>query len=137
MREQWAVASAEAPVAEEFPNPNWSMKVLSDPNMPWVGDEHDAWIIIPSGISLLPPSIKFRWNNRHGMKAWASVDDNPREEIDDYSDDLLNRMLAGRSVVVEYYEEQSDGPKYARFSLDGFAEAWLAACKRKEESKKA
>jgi hypothetical protein len=137
MRKQWVTGSGKPPVIEEFSSPNWSMKVLSDPGMPWVGDELDAWMIIPSGIDLLPPSISFRWNNRHGMKAWASVDNNPREEIDTYSSNLLDQMLAGQSVVVEYYENQSDGPKYARFSLDGLAKAWHTACKRKEESKNA
>ena len=135
MRDRWAAGSVESPAIEEFLNPNWSIKTLSDPRMPWVGDELDAWIIIPSGIEILPPSIKFTWNNRHGMKAWAIVDNNPREEIDGYSSSLLDQMLAGESVLVEYYENRSDGPKYVRFSLEGFAEAWHAARKRKEQSK--
>lgn len=135
-REQWA-AGGKAPVIEDFVHPNWSMKVSSNPDMPWVGDKHDAWIAMPSGIDSLPPFVSFCWNNRDGAKAWASVDNNPREEIDAYSGSLLDQMLAGQSVVVEYYEEKSDGPKLARFSLDGFAEAWHEACRRKEQSKNA
>ncbi|HSG40430.1 MAG TPA: hypothetical protein VLE27_12390, partial [Thermoanaerobaculia bacterium] len=135
LREKWATDNAKPPDIEEFPTPNWTAKVLSNPSMPWVGDDWGAWIVIPSGLDILPPSITFRWNNRDGMKALASVDDKPQEEIEASSRTLLGQMLTGRSVVVKYFEIKSDGPKYARFPLDGFAEAWDRACGIKEESR--
>jgi len=132
LRESWREERNNPPIVEEFLAPGWSMKILSDPNMPWVGDELDAWIIIPSGMAELPPSISFSWNDRHGMKAWAIVDNGPREEIERFSG-VLDRMLVGQSVVVEYYNKRHDGPKFARFSLLGFSGAWAAACQQKQE----
>jgi len=137
LRKQWAQEESTPPTVDEYPIPGWAVKVLSDPRMPWVGDELDAWMIMPSGLKLdldlMPCSISFRWNNRHGMKAWATIDSNPREEIDThFSSNLLRQMLAGQSILVEYYEKRSDGPKYARFSLDGFAQAWYAARRIRE-----
>jgi hypothetical protein len=135
LREKWATDSVKPPDIEEFSAPNWTARVLSDPSMPWVGDDLGAWIVIPSGLDILPPSITFRWNNRDGMKALASVDGKPEEEIDVSSRTLLDQMLTGRSILVKYFEIKSDGPKYARFPLDEFAEAWDRACGIKAQSK--
>jgi hypothetical protein len=114
----------------EYLEPNWSVKTASDPHQPWVGDEDDAFLIMPTGLDRLPVLISFLWNKRHGMMARAGVDDGPLEDLTN-GRALLEQMLVGRSILVEFYDDWHDGPQYARFGLSGFASAWKAAWEKK------
>jgi hypothetical protein len=133
MRGQWAENENKLPVIEEYPDPGWSEKVLDDPNLPWVGDDHYAFLVRPTGIEILPVLMDFLWNKRHGTTALAAVDDYPFQELKD-SRELLSRMLTGSSVLVNFYDDRQDEARYARFSLSGFAVAWHTALERKMKS---
>jgi hypothetical protein len=117
--------------AEEYPEPNWLCRTLSNPDTPWVGDDHYAFMIMPTGLERYPALTKFLWNKRHGMTASIGIDDAPLEELTD-SRELLERMLSGRSILVKFHDDRQDGFRYARFSLAGFADAWHEAWEKKK-----
>jgi hypothetical protein len=124
---------SKLPVIEEYPDPGWSEKVLSDPNLPWVGDDYYAFLVRPTGLEILPVLMDFLWNKRHGTTALAAVDDYPFEELAS-SQKLLEQMLAGNSILVKFYDDRQDEARYARFSLSGFADAWHTAWEKKMRS---
>jgi hypothetical protein len=130
MRSEWAENERKSPVVEEYLAPGWSEKVLSDPNLPWVGDDHYAFLVRPTGLEILPVFISFLWNKRHGTTALVAVDDHPPEELTD-SQNLLDQMLTGASILVKFYDDKQDEARYARFSLSGFADAWHTAWEKK------
>lgn len=115
---------------EEYPEPSWLCRTLSDPDKPWVGDAHYAFMIMPTGLEQYPVMVKFLWNKRHGMAASVGIDDAPLEELTD-SRELLERMLSGRSILVKFHDDRQDDFRYTRFSLAEFADAWHEAWEKK------
>lgn len=130
MRSEWAERKNRPAIVEEYPEPGWSERILSDPNLPWVGDDQYAFIVRPTGRDFFPVLIDFLWNKRHGTAAMVAVDDRPLEELT-ASQGLLAQMLTGNSILVKFHDDRQDEPRYARFSLSGFADAWHTAWERK------
>lgn len=130
IRQQWAVAKAEPRQhIDEFPNPNWMVKQGN--KLSWVSDANDSFMITPTGLDIMPVMISYLPNKLHGAIARARVDDHDEVEIETFNaPSLLDQMLRGGTVLVEYFDERSDGPRYARFSPHGFADSWEEACRR-------
>lgn len=129
LRAEWAVKRSIPPKIEEVLHPNWALKVSVDGTMSWVGDVHNDFIIRPTGIRDFPLILTLRKHTRHGAKAYATIDDNLRVELGMlHRQDFVEQLLAGRSLLVEFYEEPWPDPRYARYSLAGFATAWEDAC---------
>lgn len=115
---------------EEIKDPSWSVRHAPDSDLVWVGERTDSLMIVPTLIHQKPALLSFRRNNRHGTHASAKVDKNPERDLVD-SKELLEEMLFGQEVVVEFYEEPWEDSKLAAYSLDGFSTAWKAACERR------
>ena len=131
-RLEWAARKATPVAVEDFENTQWLVRKLDEPSALWVEDHARSFMITPTGIDVFPALFRFRRNDLHGANATASIDSGPHEDLGN-SKELLEKMLTGKSVLVKFYEEPDDEPKYARFSLDGFVMAWEAACRTRAE----
>jgi hypothetical protein len=131
LRAQWATKRSAPPQIEEIAQPSWALKESVDASMSWVGDVNNDFIVRPTDIEGLPLILTFRRHTRHGTKAYITVDDNPRVELDMlHRKDFVEQLLAGHCVLVEFYEEPWPDPRYARYSLAGFGAAWEEACRK-------
>lgn len=131
-REQWAARKSAPPNIEEFMNTRWSVRVFQEPSGLWVEDHASSFTFMPTGIDVIPALISFRRNSCHGTVASVAIDGAECVELDS-SRQIINQMLEGNSALVTFYDESADEPKYARFSLEGFAQAWETACRMQEE----
>jgi hypothetical protein len=134
LRAQWAAKRSAQPEVEESVHPGWAWKELADGSMSWVGDLQDDFLIRPTDIEGFPLILTFRRHTRHGAKAYAQVDDNPRIELGMlHRQGFVEQLLTGRDLFVEFHEEPWPDPRFARYSLAGFAAAWEEACRKKPQ----
>lgn len=133
LRAEWAEKRSSPPEIEEILSPGWALKDVPEGSIPWIGDFGGNFLIGPSGIESSPLVLFMRKHTKHGAKAYATIDDNPRVELGMlHSREFVEQLLTGRSLLVEYYEDPWPGPQYARYSLNGFAKTWEEACRKKE-----
>ena len=132
-RAEWAESEGRPPVIEEYLEPGWSVKTLSNPNLPWVGDDYYAFIVRATGLESYPVMIDFLWNKRHGTITLIAIDDCQLEELTS-SQKLLDQMLVGTSMLVKFHDDRQDEPRYARFLLSGFASSWHSLLEKKAGS---
>ena len=71
-------------------------------------------------------------HNLHGKKSYFKIDDSEWNEVGIEKPEFVTRMLEGKNLLVEYYNEFSDGPLFIQLPLAGFAEAWNKAVAIKE-----
>jgi hypothetical protein len=131
-RDEWANKKAASPKIEELKDVGWSVQQLEKPRAIWVEDDSKFFRIMPTGIDVLPALISFDRNNRHGAIASVIIDDGESEDLVD-SREMIEKLLRAKSVLVKFYEEPFDEPRYARFSLEGFPTAWEMACNMRQE----
>lgn len=130
LRESRDERSKREKQAEYIADPGWSVRQEPDSDFVWVGERTGNWMIVPTLIDQKPALLSFLRNNRHGTNASARVDENPQRELVD-SKELLEEMLSGQEVAVEFYEEPYEDSKQAAYSLNGFSSAWKAACEER------
>ena len=125
MRLQFQEDRARGPVIVEIANPNWNVFVRE--NWVFVADENISVTISPSGIDRFPMSVFCPHHTVHGEKTYITIDTGEKEEAGFMDPTFLTRLLAGKSLLVEYQSYSSDVPLYTRLSLEGFAEKWAEA----------
>jgi hypothetical protein len=123
------VQALKAKQVERIADPGWSVRQAPDSDFSWVGERTENLMIVPTSISAKPALLSSRRNTRHGTDASARVDSNPERRLYD-SKVLLKELLAGREVVVEFHEEPHEESRLVAYPLEGFPDAWEAACER-------
>jgi hypothetical protein len=116
---------ARGPVIDEVPKPAWS--VFAGNAGACVTDEDFSIMINPTQIDQFPMLISCTRHNVHGEYVYLTIDNGDREEASFMNASFLTRLLAGKSLLMEYQSYSSDVPLYRRFSLEGFAAQWEEA----------
>jgi len=126
MRQKLGEKSAHEPEIEHIENPSWDLFIHDQ--MVAVVDRTLLVAIRPTSIESLPIAISCIKHNVHGEKLYMTVDHEKKKEVDTLMKPcFLEQLLNGKSLLIEYQNVESDVPKFALFSLDGFRGAWQKA----------
>jgi len=116
---------ARGPEIEIIANPNWS--VLVGETWVCVRDKELGISISPTSVERFPVSVFCPRHTVHGEKAYLTIDAEGKEELGLMNASFLARLLAGKSILVEYQSYSSDVPLYMRLPLEGFGSPWAEA----------
>jgi len=131
MREQIKTSRAQEPSIEVLTDPEWEALIFQD-TFVYVMDRTKTVSIAATGIEGFPMLIGCFKHNLHGKKSYFKIDDSEWNEVGIEKPEFVTRMLEGKNLLVEYYNEFSDGPLFIQLPLAGFAEAWNKAVAIKE-----
>lgn len=128
LRNEWAMQDRLGVEIEEIADPRWTVQEADGGNFVWVGERTGNIMVVPTGIAKVPALISARRNNRHGTSAFVIIDGRGRRSLGGGdSAQILSDLLSGKELLLQFHEEPSEGPKFARYSLEGFADAWRSA----------
>jgi len=134
IRQGWREAEAKPPTVQRIIDPAWtSIEVGDGHRVATIGDRRfSAW---PTGVPTLPALFSVPAHKAHGKKARCRVDDREWLEIDGKDATfLLNDLLEGDEMLVEYFERAGEKPSRFSLSLAGFRQAWYVASEGKHSS---
>lgn len=128
LRSQWSRQDDLPDEIEEVAEPEWRVRSANDSDLVWVGERTRNIMVVPTGIANVPALISVRRNDRHGTNAYITVDGGTRRLLDGGdSAQILDEIVSGKQLLLEFHEEPAEGTKFARYSLEGFADAWRSA----------
>lgn len=112
----------QGPEVEIVENPNWN--VVARDEATFVTDGYRVVIFYPVDLLNYAISVHCPKHDIHGEKAYITIDDGDKEQADFMDAAFLARLLAGKSILIEYQSISSDVPICFRLSLEGFAAKW-------------
>jgi len=134
LRTEWALKQAELPVIDEFHNPCWT--ATEDKGKWRVRDLFGHFLVTPIDIGGRVVMFSFLKKTLHGTTPFGVIDEFPKFEMSSlfYQQDFLDQLLSGERILIQYSEHPWNKPKYSRYSLVGFKEAWERAVKNQRTS---
>jgi hypothetical protein len=125
-RQTWRAAAAAPPEIERVEEPKWAFREYPG------GGGHTVTIqgwrvwVTPTGIPELPALFSVPEHKAHGKRARWQVDGGEWLEPvgRTASVALLNALLQGQEVVVQYFPRAGKEPCHLAISLEGFSAAW-------------